>query len=57
MFVNVYYNVVFARVPIDTEVEGNLVHNCHKNPRLQIFDKLFNDVYREPLLLHDFDQN
>jgi hypothetical protein len=49
MFVNVYYNVVFARAPIGTKVEGYLVHNCHKNPRLQTSDKLFNGVGKESI--------
>jgi hypothetical protein len=49
MFVNVYYNVVFARAPIGTKVEGYLVHNCHKNLKLQISHKFFNDVGRESI--------
>jgi hypothetical protein len=46
MFVNVYYNVVIARASIGTKVKGYLAHNHHKNPRLQTFNKLFNDVGR-----------
>ena len=47
MFVNVYYNVVFARASISTKEKGYLVYNRHKNPKLQISDKIFNDVGRE----------
>ena len=49
MFVDVYHNVAFARASIGTKVEGYIVHyhNHHKNPRLKISDKLFNDVGRE----------
>jgi hypothetical protein len=43
MFVNVYYNVAFARDPIGTKVKG--YH--HKNPMLQTFNKLFNDSSKE----------
>jgi hypothetical protein len=60
MFVNVYHNVVFARAPISTKVESYLVHNWHKNPRLQI-PKNFSMMYVKnqlvPLLHHDFEQN
>jgi hypothetical protein len=44
MFVNVYYNVSFARAPIGRKVEGYLFRNRHKNPRLKISDKLFYDI-------------
>jgi hypothetical protein len=53
MFVNVYHNIIFARAPIDTKTEGYLVHNSHKNPRLQTSDKFSND----PMLHHNFEQN
>jgi hypothetical protein len=49
MFVNVYYNIIFARTPISTRVEGYLVHNHHKNPRLQTSNKLSNDVGKESI--------
>jgi hypothetical protein len=45
----VYHNILFARAPIRTIVEGYLVHNCHKIPRLQIFYKLFIDVGKESI--------
>jgi hypothetical protein len=48
-FDNVYYNVIFARVPLGTKVEGYLVHYRHKNPRLQILNKLFNGVGKESI--------
>ena len=46
MFVNVYYDVIFARIPISTRVEGYLVH---KNPKLQTSNKLFNYVGKESI--------
>jgi hypothetical protein len=51
--VNVCYDVVFARAPIGTKVEGYIVHNRHKNPKLQISDKLSNDVGRESISIID----
>jgi hypothetical protein len=47
MFVNMYYKVVFARASIGTKVKGYLVQNRHKIPRLQISNKLFNDIGTE----------
>jgi hypothetical protein len=49
MFVNVYYNLIIARAPISTKVEGYLVHNHHKNPRLQTSNKLFRNLSRESI--------
>jgi hypothetical protein len=49
MFVYAFYNIVFARAPTGTKVEGYLVHNHHKHPRLQTSDKLFNDVGKESI--------
>jgi hypothetical protein len=58
MFVNVYYNVILARSPNGIGVKGYLIHNRHKNPKLQTSDKLFNDVGKKSIsaiLHHDFE--
>jgi hypothetical protein len=57
MFVNVYYNVVFARAPIGTKVECYFVTKILDYKFLKNFLMMYIENQSMPLLHHDFEQN